>query len=186
MYGAEYHQKIVVAAAQIIADEGLSHFSLRTVARKVGVSTTVIYSLIGNREDLIEAVSREARGSFVREQRAVGCTENVLVDLKNLGRAYRRWSLENPALYSVMFGGYFGPQEIDREPIAPLADAVHRIHAQGRLKIEDPWQAVWAFWSAVHGATTLEIAGGCVMVGGQSEESFEVILEGMVRGLVSA
>ncbi|WP_143539139.1 MULTISPECIES: TetR/AcrR family transcriptional regulator [Rothia] len=173
-----------MAAAQIIVDEGLSHLSLRAVAARAGVSTTVIYSLVGKRDDLLRAVSIEARNSFVRAQREVEVSEDAVADLKELGRAYYGWALGNPALYGVMFGGHFKSQEADREPIEPLATAVQRLQIQGKLKAPDSWQVVWALWAAVHGAALLGITDCQFGDQGQELEKFEVLLEGIVRGLV--
>ena len=45
-----------------------------------------------------------AGASLAAAQDAVPTTDDPLADFAELGRSYRRWALEQPALYAVMFG----------------------------------------------------------------------------------
>ena len=90
-------------------------------------------------------------------------TDDPLEDFAELGRAYRRWALEQPALYDVMFGRS-GLREIISGTaldvtMSPLLDAVRRCIAAGVLRDVDPRAAAISIWSSVHGLVSLEIAG---------------------------
>ena len=57
-----------------------------------------------DRPELVVAVLGAASASLTAAQEAVPATDDPLEDFAELGRAYRRWALEQPALYDVMFG----------------------------------------------------------------------------------
>ena len=150
-------------AAQAIAQGGPDALVLRRLARTAGTSTTAIYTIFGSKEELVVAVLGAASASLTAAQEAVPATDDPLEDFAELGRAYRRWALEQPALYDVMFG-----RSGLREMIAgtaldvtmhPLLDAVRRCIAAGVLRDVDPRAAAISIWSSVHGLVSLEIAG---------------------------
>ena len=90
-------------------------------------------------------------------------TDDPLADFAELGRAYRRWALEQPALYDVMFGRSGLREVISGTALDvamnPLLDAVRRCIAAGVLRDVDPRAAAISIWSSVHGLVSLEIAG---------------------------
>jgi AcrR family transcriptional regulator len=49
--------EIVKAAVEILKEEGLDAVSMRTVASRLGVSPVPLYSRVGNKEDLLDAIA---------------------------------------------------------------------------------------------------------------------------------
>lgn len=162
-YDVELRRRLINLAAEAIAVEGPGSVSMRALARAADTSTNAIYAIFGSKDDLVAAVLDEASESLGFVQRSALRTDDSLADFAEMGRIYRRWALEHPALYHVMFGrrDLHGPLTRDQLEVsmAPLLAAVERCIEDGALRPVDPRQAAISMWSAVHGAVSLEIAG---------------------------
>ncbi|MEO5875130.1 MAG: TetR family transcriptional regulator [Streptosporangiaceae bacterium] len=60
--------EIVQAAVEILRDQGLDAVSMRTVAARLGVSPVPLYSRIGNKESLLDAMSCHLLANAVPDQ----------------------------------------------------------------------------------------------------------------------
>jgi AcrR family transcriptional regulator len=174
IYGEDLRRQLISLAAEEIADGGPHAVSLRRLAHDAGTSTTAIYTMFGSKDDLVAEVLAAASASLTAAQDAVPTTDDPLADFAELGRSYRRWALEQPALYAVMFGRS-GLREVIAGPplevaMRPLLDAVERCIAAGVLRDLDPHQAALSIWASVHGLVSLEIAG---YVDGDDDEVHE-------------
>lgn len=103
---ARRRQIIEVAAAMIVA-EGAHGLSLRQLAREVGGSTQLIYTLFGGKPGLADALYGEgfcrlgeAMIAAAEASAPAGDPERIVA----MGRAYRDFARSQPALFSVMFG----------------------------------------------------------------------------------
>jgi len=162
-YDDELRRRLIVLAAEAIAVGGPGSVAMRVLAKAADTSTNAIYAIFGSKDDLVTAVLEEAFESLGSAQRAALRTDDSLADFAEMGRIYRRWALDHPTLYHVMFGrrDLHGP--LSREQInvsmAPLLTAVERCIEDGFVRPVDPRLAAVSMWSAVHGAVSLEIAG---------------------------
>jgi AcrR family transcriptional regulator len=177
-YDDQLRLRLIEEAARLLADEGPAAVTTRRVATAVGTSTTAIYSLIGSKEDLIQAVRAEGFDRLAVHLATVEPTDDPIADLTRLAIAYFDMGVESPALYRVMFGqGIFGgcAPEItaeDTEDTRPgiatlitLVDAVQRAIDAGLLPgdADLPGRAPFALalqlWSLGHGVTSLALTG---------------------------
>jgi AcrR family transcriptional regulator len=139
-----------------------------------------VYTHFGGMRGLIAAVAEEGLRQFAAAL-AVPETSDPVADLAAIGIAYRRYAIERPHMYRLMFGstsahGINAPahellslsvSEIrDHYPsFAHLVRAVHRAMQAGRITAGSPDDdaavvAVAAqFWALIHGFVMLELAG---------------------------
>lgn len=151
-------RRLLEAASEIIAQQGVDALSMRKAATTANTTTTAIYSLFGSREALIDAVVTEGFQRFAAHLRAVPHTDDPDADLLALGRSYRINALENPHFYRVMFNNTLGSSTPERstETFDMLVDAVARAaqcsppQAQGRA---------YRLWAYIHGLVSLELSG---------------------------
>ncbi|HEY8296048.1 MAG TPA: TetR/AcrR family transcriptional regulator [Micrococcaceae bacterium] len=159
-------QRLLASAAELVHAKGVDGLSMRQLAAVVGTSTTAIYSLFGGKSELLEAVVMRGFTSFTSAQAEAVGGRDAIVDLRNLGTAYRRWALANPTLYTLMFSGALNDFVRSEEALSsstdglrPLIAAVRLGQATRVLRAADPESVAMHLWATVHGLASLELAG---------------------------
>ena len=157
----------LLAAAETVLDEqGLEAFSLRRVAKAVGVSHAAPAHHFGDTQGLLTALATEAFRRFVAameaRQQGVSDPEERLVAS---GLGYLDFARTSPALFRLMFGskrvGSDDPDyaEAARAAFLHLADdiAAHR----GGTVFDHPaaMEDAQAVWAMVHGLAELMAVG---------------------------
>jgi AcrR family transcriptional regulator len=168
------------AAVGLLDEEGPDALQTRKVAGAAGTSTMAVYTHFGGMQALIAAVAEEGLRQFDAAL-TLPQTDDPVADLLATGAAYRRYAIERPHIYRLMFGstsahGINAPTsnvltltlaEIDaRIPsFAHVVRGVHRCMLAGRITggsaPADATVVATAaqFWALVHGFVMLELAG---------------------------
>lgn len=164
---AEQRRELLEAAESLLAEKGPDALSLRPIAERAGVSTQMIYTLFGGKPELLRALHRYGYAKLADYLEDIPETDAPREELAALGRAYRRFALDHPALYRVMTG----PPRTDHDRARAaedretrsfqiLEDCIRRCIRDGHYAADaDPREAADVHWSMVHGAVGLEVAG---------------------------
>lgn len=106
------------AARAQMAEAGPASISLRAVARRAGMNASNLYRYFATLDDLITALLADSYRSFaaaLREARDSRPEPDVAGRLLAVGHAYRRWALDHPSEFGLMFGdpipGYKAPAD---------------------------------------------------------------------------
>jgi AcrR family transcriptional regulator len=175
--------ELLHAAVDILNEHGPDALQTRKIASAAGTSTMAVYTHFGGMPALIAAVAEEGLRQFDAAM-TMPETSDPVADLMSTGIAYRRYAIERPHMYRLMFGstsahGINAPAhdvltlslaEInDHYPsFAHVVRGVHRCMLAGRIGGSSPESvsddatvvAVAAqFWASVHGFVMLELAG---------------------------
>ncbi|MHB9002533.1 MAG: TetR/AcrR family transcriptional regulator [Coriobacteriia bacterium] len=157
---------ILAAAVTLVEEQGHGSVTMRAVADRIGYSPTTIYLYFKCRDDLLDQTVNHA---FEIMTNAIASAESGSTPsrIRQTGRAYVAWALDNPNMYRLMFEhGYLGdttPEAIQarRSGLRRLGELV----AQGRdegLNIggEVPvQQLIYMAWATLHGIASLAISG---------------------------
>jgi AcrR family transcriptional regulator len=168
------------AAVRLLDDEGPDALQTRRVASAAGTSTMAVYTHFGGMRGLIAEVAEEGLRQFDAAL-TVPQTDDPVADLVAVGAAYRRYAIERPHMYRLMFGstsahGINAPAgNVLKLTVAEVEDhvpgfvyvvsAVRRSILAGRITAcspdDDPTVVATAaqFWSLMHGFVMLELAG---------------------------
>ena len=156
--------ELIEAAIRLLADQGTEALVLRRVASAAHVSTMCVYSRFGDKVGLLNAVYS---AGFERLALAMGTVEDRRDPLRRiieLGHAYRRFAVANPALYSLMFerlAGFDPPAQLRSDVLestfSTVFDAVTEAMEQELILAESPLVAAYTLWTAAHGAVSLEL-----------------------------
>jgi AcrR family transcriptional regulator len=195
----DLRRAIVRAALEILCETQSLEFSLRELARRAGVSHNAPYKHFADKRELLAAVS--AAGFEMLTKRMAGDIAgrvDAREQLFAMLRAYIAHGVENPALYSLMFGGYLsGPDHV--RPAIELAEAEKTKHllagviVAGGLGRAIPHTsrnerkiagAILACWSLVHGLTLL-LADGLVGPREKSGALADRLVQGLLDGLAT-
>src|SRR4051812_19393848 len=102
-------RRVLVEAALRLAAEGSpDDISVREAARRAGVSPGAPFRHFASRDALMTAVAEEAQRRFHAEIAAALAevpSDDPLQQFRQLGRAYLRWALHNPAHFEIISTG---------------------------------------------------------------------------------
>jgi AcrR family transcriptional regulator len=195
----DLRRAIVKAALEILHETQSLEFSLRELARRAGVSHNAPYKHFADKRELLAAVSAAGFETLTKRMaREIAGLDDARERLFAMLRAYIDHGVENPALYSLMFGGYLGGPDRNR-PAIELAEAekakamlagVIVAGGLGRVIPQTPRNdrkiagAILACWSLVHGLTLL-LADGLVGPKNKSGALGDRLVQGMLDGLAA-
>lgn len=153
---ASTRDAIVEAALRILRDDGAAALTVRNITDAAGCSTTGIYTHFGGKSGVIEAIFVDGFESFD------GALAAAHDDLPESGRAYRRWALDHPTQYMVMFGGAVPDFEPSPSAAARARLAFERLVGIIRAShaVPDDEVETWAYhvFATVHGYVMLELS----------------------------
>jgi AcrR family transcriptional regulator len=138
---AELRAKVVDHAAALLRDHGPSAVTTRRVAEAAGIQAPTIYRLFGDKDGLLDAVAEHVMTSWVTAkaadaEAAESAGVDALADLRAGWSAQIAFGLANPALMTLL------SDPTRRSPAARaggavLAARVHRLAAEGRLRVSE-------------------------------------------------
>ena len=156
--------ELIEAAIRLLADQGTEALVLRRVASAAHVSTMCVYSRFGDKVGLINAVYTAGFERLAVAMATVEHRRDPLRRIMELGLAYRRFAVANPALYSLMFErvvGFDPPSQLRSEVLestfSMVFEAVRQAMEKGTIEAESPLVAAYTLWTAAHGAVSLEL-----------------------------
>lgn len=150
-------ERILLAAADLLADSGGEDVSTRAVAAAAGVQAPALYRLFGDKQGLLDAVTAHGFESYLAQKKAAQPTGDPVQDLRDGWDLHTGFGLSHPAFYVLMYGG----SRVGKRPAA-AADAARMLHGlveqialAGRLRL--PQHAAVELINAVNTGVTLSL-----------------------------
>lgn len=166
----EIRGRILDAARDLFASEGVDSVTMRRIAERIEYSPTAIYFHFKDKDSLIaDLCACDFRG-FGQRIAPLARIEDPIERLRAVGHEYIDFGLSHPSHYRFMFMTPKPPQaeeasDVDRgnpeeDAYAFLCGMVAEAAAAGRLRAEaaDVSLAAQVIWAGVHGIVSLEIA----------------------------
>jgi AcrR family transcriptional regulator len=176
---------LVGEALKLLEQEGHSDFTLRDLARRVGVSAAAPYAHFADKSALLAAI---ATVGFIRLREtleaAIRNDSDPADQFLHMGSAYVRFGRENPALYKLMFASEELPARQGEYPeleaaaeaaFASLTGMLERMQCAGFLRTGDAEAASLGVWAHVHGLTSLIITGHAACVGEPPPQPADIV-----------
>jgi AcrR family transcriptional regulator len=189
---ADVERELLTAAEAVLVREGPAGLTVRAVAAEAGIAPMGVYSRLGGKDGLVAVLL--IRG-FDRLRAAVESAmdapsdEGMYARLVTCGLGYRKFALDNPHFYAIMFEDAI-PQQFDKnEEVSEHATAafyalvrsVEMAAAAGVIAAPDPVEAAQQIWSGVHGAVSLELKG--LVLAPDPQSTYSALLVTLIRGL---
>jgi AcrR family transcriptional regulator len=141
------------AAREILEGQGLEALSLRSVARKAGVSHAAPYRHFESREKLLAELAidgfHELKDDIVKAASLPGLVPDRI---GHIGAAYARFAAKHGPLLKLMFG----PDFPNRAQMPELQRATEAIGEEIGAALGNPALGL-AVWAAVHGIAILAL-----------------------------
>ena len=174
--------RILECACDLYLKHGLDGFSMRKLARRVGVTAPAIYRHYEGREAVLADVLREAHRTFARYLYAALAKPTELERFIGAGEGFLNFVIDHPRWYGIM---HTAPEHLGMaalpEDIEALIGSVHRIWIDrvrecmdaGILREGDPEMTSITMWAHAHGLVQLYHESALVM----TEDEFRWLFE---------
>src|SRR5918997_424806 len=130
-------ERIVRAAAQLLAEGGREAVTTRAVAAAAGVQAPTIYRQFGDMRGLLDEVASFGFSMYLRDKTSRAQEEDPVEDLRRGWDLHVGFGLDNPAFYTLMYGDPRPGVEptAAREASEILHGLVRRVAEAGRLRV---------------------------------------------------
>jgi AcrR family transcriptional regulator len=161
-------QTLLLAAAEMISENGIESLSLRKLAEMVGVSRTAAYHYFQDKNDLLCAI---AANGFRRWQMSLNQLEsNSLPERDKFEQyilGYIAFATTNPEEYELMFGRCIWKQSKCTQELQDISHATfqHQVEmiahwqSTGLVIGDSPLRSAQIIWGTLHGIAKLFIDG---------------------------
>ncbi|WP_370147734.1 TetR/AcrR family transcriptional regulator [Streptacidiphilus sp. EB129] len=136
-------QRVIEAAADLLAREGRDAVTTRAVALAAGVQAPAIYRLFGDKDGLLDALAEHGFATFLATKHIDPDPQDPIEDLRAGWDLAVEFGLANPALYTLMYS------EPTRETSAAftagmeiLMGRIRRLAAGGWLRVDEELAAM--------------------------------------------
>lgn len=134
---SDTRERMILAAADLIAASPGEDFSLRAVCEAVGVKMPTLYHFFGSKQGLIDAVIAHGFDLYLGEKSSMESSGDPIQDIRAGWDAHVAFGLANPGFYTLMYGkvrpGY--SPEAQSRPSEILRALTARAAEQGRLLV---------------------------------------------------
>jgi AcrR family transcriptional regulator len=164
----EIRTRILDAARELFANEGVESVTMRRIADRIEYSPTAIYFHFRDKDALLAELCDYDFRNFAQGFAEIARIPDPIERLRAAGLAYVDFGVRNPSHYRLMF---MTPKDTkanleskgnpEEDAYAFLKGVVGELQAKGLLRDElnaDPDLAAQVIWSAMHGVVALEIA----------------------------
>ncbi|MEU9185256.1 helix-turn-helix domain-containing protein [Streptomyces sp. NPDC048484] len=131
-------QRVIEAAADLLAREGRDAVTTRAVAVAAGMQAPAIYRLFGDKDGLLEAVAEHGYATFFAAKHVDPDPQDPIEDLRAGWDLAVEFGLTHPALYVLM---YSEPKRATsaafRAGMEILLGRVRRLAAGGWLRVDE-------------------------------------------------
>ena len=129
--------RIVRAAAGLLAEGGREAVTMRAIAATAGVQAPTIYRQFGDMRGLLDEVASFGFQAYLRDKTSREVVEDPVEDLRRGWDLHVGFGLDNPAFFTLMYGDPRpGAQTTaDRESFAILVGLVQSVAEAGRLRV---------------------------------------------------
>lgn len=191
---SEQRDKILACACDLYLEDGLDGFSMRKLARQVGVTAPALYRHFESKEHVILDVVREAYREFTAALYRALEGRTPLERFSLAGKAYLEFALKHERWYHLLF---VSPEQIGLEELPEDLEgqgcAVHQFWVDrvrecmdaGILHQGDPVETSLTMWSHAHGMLALYHHGHFRMDEPTFRSKFEESAGRLMRGLAT-
>lgn len=162
-------QALLAAAHQILATSGPEALTVRRIATEAGMSTMNVYSRFGGKDGVIDELYADGYRRLIAEIQAQPAGDDIPATLLAVAHRYRKFALDHPAYYGIMFrhtvSGFNPSDESIDQAIANLNAFVSLVQiGQERGDIlasaeSDPTEIAAWLWATCHGLISFELDG---------------------------
>jgi AcrR family transcriptional regulator len=188
---ADVERELLAAAEAVLVRDGPGGLTVRAVAAEAGIAPMGVYNKLGGKDGLIDALlirGFDRLRAYMDAATADTAEPSMRARFFACGLSYRRFALENPYFYAIMFERahphFHDNPEVEEHAKATFGALVRTVDlaaAAGVIAAPDPFEVAQQLWSAVHGAVALELKGQVLTP--DPQYTYQALLATVIRGL---
>lgn len=190
----DQRDKILGCACDLYLKHGLDGFSMRKLARQVGVTAPALYRHYESRDHVLADVVREAYREFAASLYHALEGRTALERMARAGEAYLDFALQHPRWYQLLF---IAPEQMGMEALPEdieamgcgihqfWVDRVRECQDAGILRAGDPAEISTTMWAHAHGMLSLHHHGHFRMDEAAFRRSYEASAGRMLAGVAT-
>lgn len=158
-------KEILDAATDLLLETGHAKaVSIRSVARRVGVTPPSIYLHFTDKDALLDAVCARYFEKLDEEMQRVTADQASMIDvLRAQGLAYVRFALKTPELYRIAMMGESRPgsdvdMALNTSAFVHMRNSVQSLIDEGIYPLGDSTTKALELWTAAHGLAAMLIS----------------------------
>jgi AcrR family transcriptional regulator len=171
---SEQREHILACACDLYLEKGLDGFSMRKLAKQVGITAPAIYRHYDGREEVLSDILREAHQTFSQYLYRALSAPTPLERFFGAGEGYLDFVFDHPRWYGML---HTAPEHLGMESvpddIKAMGCAIHQFWIDrvrecmeaGILKAGDPIETSVTMWAHAHGMVQLYHQGQFRMTG---------------------
>ena len=171
---SEQREHILACACDLYLEKGLDGFSMRKLAKQVGITAPAIYRHYDGREEVLSDILREAHQTFSQYLYRALRAPTPLERFFGAGEGYLDFVFDHPRWYGML---HTAPEHLGMESvpddIKAMGCAIHQFWIDrvrecmeaGILKAGDPIETSVTMWAHAHGMVQLYHQGQFRMTG---------------------
>lgn len=161
----ETRDKILEAAREMFATQGIEATTMRAIAQRIEYTPTAIYHHFKDKDALIIELCHGDFAKLGRQFTQMERIEDPVERLRRIGMAYVEFAIHNPHHYQIMFMTRTPAHEHpDKNPEEDAYGFLLQTVQEGlaacrfRPELTDAHELAQMTWSSVHGIISLQIA----------------------------
>jgi AcrR family transcriptional regulator len=144
----QIERRIIELGRRHLVEHGAAGLSLRAVARDLGVVSSAVYRYVASRDELLTLLLVDAYSDLADAVDQARETREALAeswgdDVVRIARAVRRWAVQHPARWALLYGspvpGYHAPPErtvgVGTRVVGAFFDAIAAGIATGDIRL---------------------------------------------------
>src|SRR4051794_9467065 len=185
-------ETLLETALRLLEERGPGALRVRDLAEAVGKSTMGVYTHFGSKQGLLEALYLHGFSRLEDQLNSVASADDGNRGLLQFALAYRKFALDNEALYGLMFERAtpdFVPSDDNRMAGLTTFELLTDRIAEWRPGLTDPARVAHLVWATMHGLVSIELMhtrwGGPLVahLQGDPEQNYATAINSLVAGL---
>jgi AcrR family transcriptional regulator len=172
---------IVAAGRSILDADGLDGLTMQRVAAAVGVRAPSLYKRVRGRGDLVRLIANDVAIELTGALDAAATSGDPRQDLRAIAIAFRRWALDHPEPYHLLFDRLPEGERVDPEVNARASAGLLRTAAALGGE-EHALEAARTAVAWANGFVGMELAGA-FRLGGDVDRAFDYGIDRLTRAI---
>lgn len=179
-------EKIIEESEKLIAESGLSDFSLHVLAERLGIRTASLYTHVSGIEEVMTEASKDILNRFHSRlmQSVEGKTRREA--LYALAAAERKYARENPSFYELIMNLQLSDKQELKDAAACIVEPIMTVLSGYDLNPAQKTNAQRTFRACVYGFVSQEKHGYFSHFSGSTDESFRFAIGAVISGIEAA